>query len=260
MTNLVQELSRLFFLPDQEKTLSELVSASLLGEGCALLPLLGKEQRVRAFVVDVARASDWNAVSALYQGIQGDLDLPAPAIAVCPKAGFQVWFSLMEPVPAAQAEEFLDALRMKYLADIPLGKVSLHPAAGNSNAEVSLVPSCHGTSGRWSAFIDPTLGGMFADEPGLEIAPNLDRQADMLAGIKSINAGDFQRVLAQLLGERESGNSLPFQLGTTLNVGTGFTDPKSFLLAVMNDPSASARDRIRAAKALLPYFEKARHP
>jgi hypothetical protein len=31
-----------------------------------------------------------------------------------------------------------------------------------------------------------------------------------------------------------------------------FTDPKSFLLAVMNDPSATLVQRIKAAKALLP--------
>lgn len=41
-----------------------------------------------------------------------------------------------------------------------------------------------------------------------------------------------------------------------LSVGGNFSDPKSFLLAVMNDPSASASQRIKAAKALLPYFEK----
>ncbi len=41
---------------------------------------------------------------------------------------------------------------------------------------------------------------------------------------------------------------------SALNVGSGYRDPQSFLLAVMNDESASARQRITAAKALLPYF------
>jgi len=40
---------------------------------------------------------------------------------------------------------------------------------------------------------------------------------------------------------------------STLEVGNNFTDPKAFLLAVMNDASASSRDRIEAARALLPY-------
>ena len=39
-----------------------------------------------------------------------------------------------------------------------------------------------------------------------------------------------------------------------LDVGGGYVDPKSFLLAVMNDPGAAAEHRIEAAKALLPYF------
>lgn len=46
-------------------------------------------------------------------------------------------------------------------------------------------------------------------------------------------------------------------------VGTGKastydgTDPKRFLLEVMNDSTAELRLRIEAAKALLPYFERA---
>jgi hypothetical protein len=36
-------------------------------------------------------------------------------------------------------------------------------------------------------------------------------------------------------------------------------DPKRFLLAVMNDPATDMPLRIEAAKALLPYFERAFH-
>ena len=276
MTNFVHELSRLFFLPDQEAALSQLVSASLVGDGYAPLPLLSEEQRVRALVVDITRTSDWSAVSALYQGVQEEFDFPAPATSISPETGFQVWFSLSEPIPVVQAVQFLEALRKKYLADIPERKVTLHPGRSNSSTEVVLVPSCHQASGRWSAFIDPTLGSMFADEPGLEMAPNLGRQADMLVGVKSIKETEFRRALALLQGEREteeltrqpacpadSREVIPptdgNQAGAMLKVGSGFTDPKTFLLAVMNDPSASAKHRIQAAKALLPYYEKARH-
>ncbi|NTV11175.1 MAG: terminase small subunit, partial [Zoogloea sp.] len=41
-----------------------------------------------------------------------------------------------------------------------------------------------------------------------------------------------------------------------LDVAGHFDDPKGFLLAVMNDPSAGAGLRIEAAKALLPYFHR----
>jgi hypothetical protein len=43
-------------------------------------------------------------------------------------------------------------------------------------------------------------------------------------------------------------------IGSTLNVGSNFSDPKSFLLAVMNDSSLSVDHRIEAAKVLMPYF------
>lgn len=172
-----------------------------------------------------------------------------------------------------QAERFLEALRLRYLADLPTTKVTLHPNCDYPNAELVLVPACHQETGRWSAFIDPTLVSMFADEPGLEMAPNLARQADMLASIKSIKGGDVQRVMALLqeawgtigltrqpecpANHRDTTPCTDSAQPRVLTVGSDFSDPKSFLLAVMNDPTANAQDRIRAAKALLPYFEQA---
>ncbi len=35
-----------------------------------------------------------------------------------------------------------------------------------------------------------------------------------------------------------------------------FIDPINFLLAVMNDPTAAAADRLDAATALMPYFHE----
>ena len=45
------------------------------------------------------------------------------------------------------------------------------------------------------------------------------------------------------------------QLASSLGEPGCFNDPKGFLIAVMNDPHIGVRDRIEAAKALLPYFE-----
>jgi len=39
-----------------------------------------------------------------------------------------------------------------------------------------------------------------------------------------------------------------------------FSDPLEFLLAMMNDQSLSAADRIEAANALLPYFHESLNP
>lgn len=220
----------------------------------APLELLGADGRVRTLVVGIARGSDWAAVAALYEGLQADLELPAPAVSVSPSAGYQLWLSLAEPVAAEQAAAFLEALRHKYLAELPAARLRLQPLAGEATSRVARVPAPDAESGKWSAFIDPSMGSMFADGPGLEIAPNPDRQAEMLAGVKSIAAKDFQRALAELA---VSGDEAAPAAGarSTLALGGNFTDPRTFLLAVMNDPSASAKARIRAAKALLPYFE-----
>lgn len=298
MNKLIIELQRLYFLHDQQwhgpqlddsgKPVSpaeggltpELVAEGLAGEKAITLKLVSADGMTRAMVVNFAKPADWEAVENLYRLLQDDLDLPAPAISVSGRKGYRLWFSLDEEVPAAQATEFLDALCRRYLADIPAANLEFAPAtdraAAGKQAVVKLVPALHTSTGKWSAFIDPSLGAMFIDEPGLEMAPNMDRQASILAGLESIKAADFQRALGilQQAAEPDANTahaplevsaSLPDQAANQpcldtgrrrakLNVGEHFSDPKSFLLAVMNDPSASARQRIKAAKALLPYF------
>jgi hypothetical protein len=300
MNKLIIELQRLYFLHDQQwhgpqlddsgepvclaagRLTPELVAESLAGEKTTMLEMVSADGMARAMVVNFSKPADWEAVANLYRLVQDDLDLPAPAISVSGRKGYRIWFSLGEPVPAAQATEFLDALCRRYLADIPAGNVEFAPdtnqAAAGKQAVVKLVPALHMSSGKWSAFIDPSLGAMFIDEPGLEMAPNMDRQANILAGLESVKAADFQRALGilQQAAEAEATTApvapeasanLPDEAASQpcldtgrrrakLNVGEHFSDPQSFLLAVMNDPSASARQRIKAAKALLPYFAK----
>lgn len=254
MNDLIAQLQRLYFLPGQK---------SLAGDAGAALDLVGTDGQVRTMAVSFTRAADWEHVSKLYRGVQEDLDLPAPAISVAGKAGYQVWFSLADSVPLEQARAFLKALHLKYLADIPPAKLDFHPDVGEpASTEHKLlpqVPALIPETGKWSAFIDPSMGAMFSDEPWLEMAPNLEKQADLLAGFESIKAGDFERAMNGLLQQVEpdaDAVAASSRTGSKLNVGSHFSDPKSFLLAVMNDPSASAKQRIKAAKALLPYFER----
>ena len=297
MNKLITALQRLYFLDDQQwhsqqlddrgapayqaaGTLTpEIVARSLAGEATLALDPVGPDGMTRAMVVSFKRASDWAAVAKLYQAVQEDLDLPAPAISISGRAGYRLWFSLAEPVPAARAENFLNALRRNYLADIPPAHLAFRPAterpATLAPAIVTLVPALHQATGKWSAFIDPSLGSMFIDEPGLEMAPGMDKQASILGAVKSIKAAEFQRAMdlleAQSAADTPSGVSSPEQSAnfpdetagaaeparSTLNVGQYYSDPQSFLLAVMNDASASAGQRIEAAKALLPYFARA---
>jgi hypothetical protein len=233
---------------------------------------------LRAMVIRFDRASDWDKLVTLRQAVRANFDLPAPAVSVAGQGGFQLWFSLAEPVPVEQAQAFLAALRLNYLADIPLSQLGFCPdlrptaaaeTASKAPAVIPLVPAFHTPNARWSAFIDPAFGEMFIDEPGLEMAPNLDKQAEMLAGMDSIKTADFQRVLSQMQATAiaQAAPSFPAaadnnpakqpQLLGGYHLGSHYanhSDPKSFLLVVMNDPSASAEHRIKAAEALLPYF------
>lgn len=236
MDKLNGELQRLHFLPEQR------VEAGQSALGLAF-----------------RRAADWESAALLWRAVQDELDLPAPAVSVDGQ-GYRLWFSLAEPVDDQQARRFLDGLQRRYLADLPASRLEFG-IAGN------LPPSPLAEPERWAAFIDPGMGSMFTTEPWLDMAPNRNQQADLLAAFTSMKFAEFERALAQLkpignIAAADSGNSLPgvtAPMLDTLILAGSYADPKSFLLAVMNAPNASAQQRIEAAKALLPYFEKCLH-
>ena len=250
---------------------SELQRLDWLGDNQADSATPGRiaaDGTTHSLAVDFARAADWAQVANLYQGLRDDLELPAPAVSVSGNTGYRLWLALAEPTPVAEATQFLDALCGKYLAELPAKHFRCHPAGptAGENCPVEQVPALDATTGKWSAFIDPGMGDMFIEDGGLEMAPNLDRQADMLAGIKSIRAVDFQRALTTLLTPENAvaaatGQALPAPAAHSStaprHAGSHYSDPQSFLLAVMNDPAASTSDRIAAAKALLPHFSQA---
>lgn len=298
MNKLISQLQRLYFLPGQQWHSHKLnasgdpayaaegaltpaiVAKALAGEIGVALNLISSDSMVRAMIVSFERATDWERVASLYQAIQEELDLPAPALSVSGRKGYCLWFSLAEPLPVAQTQVFLDTLCRRYLSDLPVTRLECRPDTDQpgfrEQAVMKLVPARHSVSGKWSAFIDPSLGSMFIDESGLEMAPILDRQANLLAGLESIKTEDFQRALNILQAPVESDANASLapverpivlqsevatqsgidvgQRGSKLRLGNSYTDPKNFLLAVMNDSSASAGQRIKAAKALLPYW------
>lgn len=235
MDKLSGELQRLHFLPEQHG-----------------------EARQSALVIAFRRATDWESAALLWHAVQDELDLPAPAVSVDGQ-GYRLWFSLAEPVNDQQASRFLDGLQRRYLADLPAPRLEF-------GIPGDLPPCPLAEPERWAAFIDPGMGSMFTAEPWLEMAPNRNQQADLLAGFSSIKSAELERALAQL---EPVGNTAPAESGMalagittpvsdTLALAGPYADPKSFLLAVMNSPNASPQQRIEAAKALLPYFEQVR--
>jgi hypothetical protein len=228
--------------------------------------LISPEAGVRAMVLELARPADWGVLSALWQGVQADLELPAPAIAVSGTDGYQLWFSLAEPVPVLEARRFLEFLRLRYLGQVAQGRIALWPAVDASAPghyqHANMVPAHLKDTGLWSAFIAPDLAPVFSDEPWLDICPSPDAQADILSRLVGIKAADFQKVLARL-GAAAKTTTSHMALATS-EKGGGASDlahgatqqnPKQFLLDVMGDTSIEMHLRIQAAAALLPYFE-----
>ena len=231
-----------------------------LGLGLDARGMGDAQGRVRAMVLELARPADWAALSAVWGGVQADLALPAPAIAVNGSDGCQLWFSLVEPVPAPQAGAFLDALRRRYLGEIEPGRVAMLPALDTASARPLLharpVPALQADSGLWSAFVASDLVSMFADEPWLDTPPNPDGKALLLALLKSIPPAAFELALQRL--RPAAVPSAPVQASNDAARAAASHDPKRFLLDVMNNDSLELALRIEAAKALLPYFANAR--
>ena len=260
-------------------------------------PLIDAGGQVRALVLALTGPADWELLSTVWHGVQTELELPAPAIAVAGADGYQLWFSLVEPVSTPRALEFLDALRRHYLGHLKPSRVGLRPAMTASSPLQALqavqavqavharpVPAQLPNSDHWSAFVAPDLAPVFGDEPWLNSAPNPTGQSDLLSRLASMPTADFLRVLDQLRPAPRAIDLVPAPTsaawtgagagaGADAGAGAGAdsaTDhlfaagagrsPRRFLLDVMNDASVALGLRIDAAKALLPYVHDPEPP
>ncbi|MBI3383917.1 MAG: hypothetical protein HY019_18080 [Aquabacterium sp.] len=231
--------------------------------------LVDAQGRTRAMVLELARPADWDALSAVWHGVQVDLALPAPAIAVSGVDGYQLWFSLAEPLPATRASAFLEALRVRYLPGIGPERLRMLPAvtalAPLQFQHASLVPAPQAQAERWSAFVAPDLAPVFAETPWLDFPPSEHGQAELLSRLDSIAPADFQRAEARLSGQltpspdQPQPNQLELREASSRDTAPAL-DPKRFLLKVMNDDTVAMALRIEAAKALLPFFDAPRRP
>lgn len=214
--------------------------------------LIAPDGRVRALVLELARPADWNALSTVWQGVQADLELPAPAIAVSGIDGYQLWFSLAEPVSVAQAGTFLESLRLRYLGTLAPERIGLMPTATHP---ARMVPALQPDTGLWSAFVAPDLAPIFSDGPWLDVCPSPEAQANVLSRLQCIKPALFQAVLDRIgpVVERTPGNTGSPSAVASASIAHNSRDPKHFLREVMNDPAIALALRIEAAKALLPY-------
>jgi hypothetical protein len=207
--------------------------------------LASQKQRLygagRALVLSLGRPADWDLVASVWQGVQRDLDLPAPAIAVSGTDAYQLWFSVASPVSDADGLAFLEGLRQRYWPDVKEARVAR--LAGDS---LPTVPQPVDADGNWSAFVARDLAPVFSDTPWLDIPPNEDGQADLLSGIAPIPAGEWAGALARLAAPTATAPA-----PSPAAPATAASSPRAFLLQVMNDPAVPLALRIDAAKALL---------
>ena len=207
----------------------------------------------RTMVLELRKPADWRALSKVWQGVQAELHLPAPAIAVNGVDGYQLWFSLAEALPIEQAQAFIQALCARYLSDVAPERLNVWPASGQLTPPA---PPWERAADQWSAFVAPDLAPVFSEAPWLDVPPSADGQADLLSQLKSIQLPDLRSAIAQTQAA-STGLADKGMLAERPATAPG-SDPKRFLIDVMNNEAVALPLRIDAAKALLPYFETQR--
>lgn len=220
-------------------------------------------------VIELMRPAIWESLSKVWRGVQVELELPAPAIAVSGIDGLQLWFSLAEPIAVAQAHGFVQGLRQRYLTDVASTRVRLMPAADATNLRqdlhAALVPAQQEDSGNWSAFLAPDLVPIFAESPWLDIPPNEEGQASLLRGIEVMTLPAFEAACAKLVpGPQPQASAVAVAVTVAASIdnpverdrqdaAAAGTGPEQFLRQVMNDGTVALALRIEAAKALLQH-------
>ncbi len=211
-------------------------------------PLPGDAEPVRALVLEVSRPAAWQPLCAVWEGVQADLGLPAPAVAVNGADGLQLWFSLAVAVDASQGRALLEDLRQQYMADVPLHRVAMQIAP----VPVP-IPRPVEAEGPWSAFVAADLAPLFEDSPWLDLHPNEDGQADLLSRVASIQPAALKSALQRLQGQPEAAAENPVVNQRPATSNAAHPAAAQFLLAVMGDEAAPLALRVEAAKALMPY-------
>ena len=216
--------------------------------------------RVRALVMEMTRPPDWALLGRVWHGVQHEFGLPAPGIAVSGEDALQLWFSLAAAIPVAQAHAWLEALQVRFLAEVDPRRVRLWPTrAAADAAPMRVVPQRQEASGNWSAFVAQDLAPVFADAPYLDMPPNEEGQATLLAGLAVTPMDVFEAA------SKRMGLAAPVPVKTVppraVEVGSALIappppaaeDPRHFLQRVMSDETVQLALRIEAAKALLQH-------
>jgi len=210
MHKLISELTRLYLFEEQQHYLDAdggaqaltpaVLARHLSGEQTVAVELVqdrGHGGLTRALVLEFGGKgggeAHWSALCTIANAVQHELDLPAPAVSISGTA-FQLWLSLATPVPVAQARQFVQLLRATFLP----ASTDILAVAPPGDVEQVALPPCLQPSGKWAAFIHPSMGAAFVDEPGLDMPPPPAAQLGFLESLRSINPAQFAQALAKL--------------------------------------------------------------
>jgi hypothetical protein len=195
MEKLIAELTRLYLAP--EAVTREALAAHIAGKTTLAIKLTTADGLARAFAIPFRKvfgdgeAGHWDRLCRVANALQAELGLPAPAVSIDGASAYRLWLSLETPVPAGEAQEFLELLQRTYFPQTEL-------APDAATAPVYLPPCLNPRSGKWAAFIHPGMGASFAEESGLEVAPPLQGQAAFLDGLDSVADEQFREALHKL--------------------------------------------------------------
>lgn len=212
-------------------------------------------------VLELARPADWQVLSTVWRGVQADFEWPAPAIAVNGVDGYQLWFSVAEPIPVEQAAALLESLCARYLSAVAPERIVKRPSRDETFSDrfdpSGLVPVERTGTGLWSAFVAPDLAAIFSNEPWLDVSPSAEAQAKILMQLECTPTAKLHVFLASINPgtEAESAprSSILFESHHQPPEPAANLTPRQFLLDIMNDTTVELSLRIDAAKALLPY-------
>jgi len=195
MEKLIAELTRLYLAP--EAVTRDALAAHIGGKTTLAIKLTTADGLTRALAIPFRKvfgdgeAGHWDRLCEVANALQADLGLPAPAVSIDGASAYRLWLSLETPVPAGEAQEFLELLQQAYFRQTEL-------APDAATAPVYLPPCLNPRSGKWAAFIHPGMGASFAEESGLDMAPPLTGQAAFLEGLDSIADEQFREALHKL--------------------------------------------------------------
>lgn len=216
MEKLIAQLMRLYLPAGQAEP--GLLTRHLLGEASAPIALTTEAGMTRALVIpfDKARYEEdgqhWTRLCEVAHALQANYGFPAPGVSISAASGFRLWLSFEVPVPASEAQQFLERLR-----DLAFPDLVVAPDA--ATRPVELPPCRNPDTGRWAAFIHPGMGASFVDEPGLDMAPPAPAQAAFLEQLETIDPQQFRAALAALQPVHAPSPAMPPSLPAAQGAG-----------------------------------------